>query len=1194
MTFFRLVLTAMFACIIGGCEPSIREASLETVHPNWGFNGEATLISIQGDGLLPGINARGGVIEGYDREFKAFLSLDGDYYLDGVRLVGSDLIEASVPPGMPIGWYDLSVTTPSGQTVSIEDAYEVTDSRADHLQVTSEQTSPRVNEIAVVQISLRDPGGSIVTEPLPVTIEALGTRESSETYQFYVDGLPDGFIESNGHVVSGTLGASGEAFVGFTTQVPDDIWITVSGEIPGRGPISSTQLVSFRAGEVAELLIDLPNDGFSSTAGESFDITLRLVDEIGNTVSGIYATVALTERCSGGTLQTVETFVDDATVSIAPTKACGDNAIEGFGVVEGIGISGVSSGFSVAGAPLSGLAVHVTPDTIRAGVDSANLVVNGVDEWGNLTSDPIGELVVSGESGPLTDSSSSGLYACSETGAGSALCTASIFSASPALSLEVASSLGPEGVGNAIAVLPGAADVIDVSIATTETVAGESFGVAIQVLDRFDNAVLLTSADIDGLVFFDSDDSIECVHVASDEDSRTYSFQCVMTAAGDDKSLRIVSTTFGATGTDRPIHVRPGGLRSVEVTVEDGIESGGMEAGDTIWVAFEGVDQWGNRVDEDTEIEVEDISGSSEPGTILLSDGLAIDLFSLETAMQGNSLWAHNELGLLGGSATFDVRAGPSVGVHVELAEPWAWVGESSAVQLSVVDSFGNPTSDGSVEVTLESMSALGGSTIVEVSGTTVVDFGFDSSGVGDQLIVTGDSLDGSSSLFDVAENCIDGPSVEVSLSGVTDGRICLDGDGRVERNVALVSTSAVYANVQFDATPVYRGPPTDFSLSWEAPHRSLLRSLVMDGEGCGIEDTQVLYVGDVDVPVGPISVVPALETLVAGASGADAETEVMVSALECTGDSAADGTVMIRTEMGDPTAAEETSLVASGGGLLLSLDSGGSGRFYWSAASVEEGGISVVHVGGGNGAAYGWSFVEIEGDSLAPNVVSITPSGTTSEVLTSASIVFTEPMYRFSSTSDMRDWVKVLTPAGDIHAWDELVWGPESRTIELIFDEPIDASTGEWTVVLTDDLRDAAGNRLPDTVRHRFGSLPHEIGSAFGCKPNVGWFFPDGDDGFGFEADGVSVHVVTDRSAEWWHVGVFDETTSMIRHSTSFRGGLLSGAVSWDGRDQGGRVVGEGTYQMSITPVDEFHNLGTPCVVSVGVMHRFDEVVGL
>ncbi|MGB0640416.1 MAG: Ig-like domain-containing protein, partial [Myxococcota bacterium] len=391
-----------------------------------------------------------------------------------------------------------------------------------------------------------------------------------------------------------------------------------------------------------------------------------------------------------------------------------------------------------------------------------------------------------------------------------------------------------------------------------------------------------------------------------------------------------------------------------------------------------------------------------------------------------------------------------------------------------------------------------------------------------------------------------------------------------------------------------YRGSPTDFSLSWDRPGRSLLRTLVMDAEGCGSEDAQVLYVGDVGVPVGPISVVPAFETLVAGGTGADTETEVMVSALECTGDSAADGTVSVRTEIGDVSAAEESSLLASGSGLLLSLDSDGSGRFYWGAGAVEEGGIAVVHVGGGSGGAYGWSFVEIEGDSLAPNVVSISPAGTTTGILSSVSISFTEPMYRFASVSDMREWVQVINPVGDVHVWEELVWGPEDQSIHLNFDEPIDASSGEWTVLLTDDLRDAAGNRLPETVVHRFGSVPDEIGSAFGCKPSVGWFFPDGDDGEGFESDGVSVHVVTDRSAEWWQVEIVDEASTMIRHASSFRGGLLSGAVSWDGRDQGGRVVGEGTYQMSITPVDEFNNLGTPCVVSVGVMHRFDEVVGL
>ncbi|MGB0641499.1 MAG: hypothetical protein ACPGTU_19350, partial [Myxococcota bacterium] len=461
-------------------------------------------------------------------------------------------------------------------------------------------------------------------------------------------------------------------------------------------------------------------------------------------------------------------------VSIAPTKACDDNAIEGFGVVEGIGIAGVSSNFSVSGAPLAALAVHVTPDTIRAGVDSANVVVNGIDQWGNLAVQPIGELVVSGESGPLTDASSSGLYSCSDTGVGSALCTASIFSASSALSLEVTSSLGPEGIGNPIAVLPGAADLIDVSIATSETVAGESFGVAIQVLDRFDNAVLLSSADIDGLVFFDSDASIDCVHVASDEDSRTYSFQCVMTAAGVDKTVRAVSTTLGATGSDWPIDVRPGDLNSVEITVEDGVESGGVEAGAAIWVAFEGLDQWANRIDSDSEIDVEDVSGSSEPGTILLSDGLAIELFSLETAVPGNSLWAFNESGLLGGSATFDVRPGPPVEVNVELVEPWAWVGSFAPVELSVVDSFGNAANDESVEIVLESSGSLGPAIVVDVLGTTVANFSFDSTGVGDQLVATGDEVDGLSTPIDVAENCIDGPSIEVSLSGVTDGRICL------------------------------------------------------------------------------------------------------------------------------------------------------------------------------------------------------------------------------------------------------------------------------------------------------------------------------------------------------------------------------------------------------------------------------------
>jgi hypothetical protein len=506
---------------------------------------------------------------------------------------------------------------------------------------------------------------------------------------------------------------------------------------------------------------------------------------------------------------------------------------------------------------------------------------------------------------------------------------------------------------------------------------------------------------------------------------------------------------------------------------------------------------------------------------------------------------------------------------------------------LSVVDAFGNAISDGPVEITLDSLGSLGDPILVSILGTTLVDIMFDSTGIGDQLIATGDTLDGASAVFDVAEACTEDPSLDVALWGVTDGRICLDGDGRVERNVVLSSPTAVHANIQLDSQTIFRGTPTDFSLSWDGPARSLLQTLVMDGAGCGTEESQLVYVGSVDTPVGPIAVVPGLETLVAGATGPDAETEVMVSALECTGDSAADGTVMVRTEMGLAFAAEETPMVGHGDGLWLSLDSEGSGRFYWTSSEVDEGGIAVVHVGDANGAAYGWSYVDIEGDSLAPAVVSITPSGTSSDVFSTVTIVFSELMFGFASTEDLRDWVQVLNPSGEVHPWSTVEWLSDGRILNVEFSAPIDASTGEWSVVLTDDLRDAAGNRLPETIVHRFGALPHEIGSAFGCVPSTGWFFPDGDDGAGFESDSVSVHVLTDRPAEWWSVGIFDDTHNLIHHASSFRGGLLSGAVSWDGRDQGGRVVVEGTYQMKITPVDDYDNFGTPCVVSVGVFHR-------
>ena len=84
--FFKFSTAAFWILVGAGCQPYVVPPSLDEVSPNWGFNGDETNVEIAGTNLFPGVDAQGGSIKGFEREFVAELIGQQTAALASVRL----------------------------------------------------------------------------------------------------------------------------------------------------------------------------------------------------------------------------------------------------------------------------------------------------------------------------------------------------------------------------------------------------------------------------------------------------------------------------------------------------------------------------------------------------------------------------------------------------------------------------------------------------------------------------------------------------------------------------------------------------------------------------------------------------------------------------------------------------------------------------------------------------------------------------------------------------------------------------------------------------------------------------------------------------------------------------------------------------------------------------------------------------
>ena len=131
-----------------------------------------------------------------------------------------------MPEGLQPGTYSLRLESPGGQRVTLPEAFQVTDTLANHIRATADQLTWTVSDNAVVTIQVRDLAEAIVPLPLEITVRATGTAVG-EGFRFTPNTLGNQASLSDTQGITGSLRADGQGYIAFTTDQAGDVSLRI-------------------------------------------------------------------------------------------------------------------------------------------------------------------------------------------------------------------------------------------------------------------------------------------------------------------------------------------------------------------------------------------------------------------------------------------------------------------------------------------------------------------------------------------------------------------------------------------------------------------------------------------------------------------------------------------------------------------------------------------------------------------------------------------------------------------------------------------------------------------------------------------------------------------------------------------------------------------------------------------------------
>jgi hypothetical protein len=1135
-----------------------------------------------------------------DHAFRVVLETEPEVELSDVALVDYRHLLGTVPEGLEVGTYALRVESPTGAFGRLTEAFEVRDTRADHLQITPAdgQIDWQVEEYAALTVELVDPDDARVAEDLEIQVLVQGAQADSVIFQ--AGTLLDQAPLEDGVGITGRLGPDGAATLALTSILATEaVILQVDAVDPSTGISGADQVLSFTPGAVAGIRIDLPSTVFSTTAGSGFSVDLTIVDQAGNTVEGADALVVLQELCPGGQLRRSVSFAGQqlaqpVTVTAATQDGCVENAIVATGVAAGTFVQGQSATFAVAPADARALRLDVWPDLVVAGQDELLTFLTAVDDWDNRALDQAGgiELKASTDGGTFqvpawTD--------CTELFEGQAYCRSLHDQAGSSVVLY-ASTSGPgavSGVSAPFTVLAGEAEELSATVEVDPVEAGQPFEVRIQARDGLGNGVPLDPLGADMAAFSAGGEGEEpdlaCDWDRTDSDGTTEVYACTLTLATPSRWIEAEVPSQGLSARTESFTVHNGPLAQVAFSLDEAQ----VTAGEALPIQLLATDALGNpyTVQDDPVLQLSDDTGDISPTEVTLGpEGTAALTVVVTVASASNRIQAWQDGRLLGTSGSFVVEASTVETLEIAPEQTWAWIFEPVGVTVRAVDAYGNVAADHDAVIELRSSAGLGAvvSGALE-EGQVTLPFTFTSPGLRDLLTADDGTLSDSASIDALDPGCAVPPVATLTIDGDAPAVLCRlvsSGATRAVPVSAAASTAgeAVLSryHLQDEDGTWTAGTSASWTRSWSSVGGRRLGLVVADAAACGDQTEALVYVGDPDgEPTGPVLIEVDAAELSAGDAGDGGFTTVALTASDCAGDPAAGGTLLVRADLGRWESGT-TAVVSTGKGQQLTLDAAGQASARFSVADEVYGGVATMMAGRTEAVAWGAGSVLVRNDGVRPAVVGVLPSGASSQVYSSLHMTFTEPLLGSSVTTSS---VRLLDPDGE--PWD---LAPEDLalsgvTLDISLTDPVDTSLGAWTIQVDSSVRDRDGNRLAgswgsaaESFSLQFGDVPVDAPAVSACSLDGSTFRPDGDDGIGEEADSVTISASAPSAPAWWWFVVTDPVGKAVRSRWIPGDGGTSVGVEWDGRDDGGLVLGNGEYGISVGAADATWNQGASC----------------
>jgi hypothetical protein len=1189
---FRVAIVA--AAVVACAEPAPAPLP-EQITPSRGWTGADIPVRVEGQRLYPSVqaDARGGGAA-VDRRYRAFLVDGADRVaLTGVELAARGTLHGVVPEGAPVGTWDLEVVRPDGEVGLLPDAYQVTRTRADRLELTALDPRPfwTVRDVATFEVQLVDPEGEPIHDDLPVRITAVRADGGALDGGLVVTGrdvlLDQIDLSTTTRVhLEGRLDLVGRATLPLTVDRPGDVLLSVR---PLEDNVTAaTEDISWQAGTDYTVLVDLLDldEQGAVGAGGIVRSRLTLLDQFGNVVEDPVVPVdaLLVDVCGDAFPVALPDLAGITEVSLRLTGAtatpeCPEQQLEVL-----LGVDRFASApFDVRPGPVSRFQVDVARRSTPAGEPLAATVVP-VDAWGNTAAweGRAADLLVTDTIGDVS------LTGCTPGDAFS-LCTVVPTDADPRVALVVRSPLdGLSGSSGLYEVTAAALDRlvprVDPSDLSEGIEAGRPFDVLVELLDRFGNDVPADRLPPGTIQLGAPDDSNARCREDGPAERGQIAFTCTLFDATD--ATRLQAEGAGLEGTSAVFPVRNADLDRVSLTPA----RTRITAGESVDVTLVGYDAWGNRyrVQDDPRIGlVVDGAPVTPDHAVLGADGAVTVALTLTAA--GEAVLQARQSGVtLGVAPPIAVDAGAPDTLAVDVGAPWGWVDQAVPVSVVALDGFGNPAA---LDATL-SLTAVGASfprtTLSMVDGRATGELTFtDPADVEIVRAATGTGITGTSRTLVVAEDCgTTGPDLKLAFGGTEDAIVCHDSVeasvvGSFAGSTAGSGVPSRYA-LWLEGTEVVRSTSSTLRATTTRTGTFDLWGLVVDADGCGVEARRTAWIGaDDGEAVGPIRLALGDTRLAVGTGSTTLEVE---GATTCDGDPADGGLVYLRADRG-----ELGSVTTTGQGLSLTLDRHGDGSLSLDLTVADTGGAGTVHAWVAGGAAAGRATYTVTGDDRRPRLLQADPRGYADGDIDLAVLELSEAL---DPDTVGRTAVRLSGPATVAGAVDEVILTDDDTTLEVWFDPPLDGTAGAWTLTLASTVTDVAGNRLDgagsgtasDAVV-TFGKVSAIAPDITRCAPTPGTFRPDGDDGTGFEADSTDVSVTADRGVATWVLEILDaEGERIALHRTALGGAPTVGTVSWDGRDGTGRIVDDGTYTARVTAENADGTAGDACTATVHV----------